>query len=159
MMIKIKEKAIDFCLPNQNGDMVCLKDLLGKWIVLYFYPKDNTPGCTLEAIEFTSSIEEFERLNTIVIGISKDSVKSHKNFCQKHSLKIELLSDESASIIKAYGAWGKKRMYGKEYEGIIRSTFIIDPEGIVAYVFDNVNPKGHAKEVLEKIRELSKDTK
>jgi len=154
-MLKIKDKAPDFCLPNQNGDTVCLKDFLGKWLVLYFYPKDNTSGCTLEAMEFTDSLEEFKKLNAAVVGISKDSAKSHLNFYNKHSLKVELLSDESASVIKAYGAWGKKKMYGKEYEGTIRSTFIIDPEGNIAYVFDSVKPGGHAGDVLKKMRELT----
>jgi len=153
-MLKPGEKAIDFSLPNKDGKKVSLKDFLGKWIVLYFYPKDDTSGCTLEAIEFSSKLKDFERLNAVVLGISKDSVKSHQNFSKKHSLTVELLSDEEAEIIKAYGAWGKKKMYGKEYEGTIRSTFIINPEGYVAYVFEKVSPKGHANEVLEKLKEL-----
>jgi len=153
-MVEIKSKAPDFCLPNKNGDMVCLKDFLGKWVVLYFYPKDNTPGCTMEAVEFSSLLKEFEKLNAAVIGISKDSVKSHLNFFQKNALEIEILSDESASVIKAYGAWGKKKIYGKEHEGTIRSTFIIDPEGKIAYIFHDVKAKGHAQEVLEKLKEL-----
>lgn len=153
-MIKIGEKAIDFSLPNKEGRLISLKDFLGKWVILYFYPKDNTSGCTLEAIEFTSLVKEFEKINAVILGVSKDSVKSHQDFAMKHSLNIELLSDESASVIKAYGAWGKKKMYGKEYEGTIRSTFIINPDGYIAYVFEDVNPKGHAEEVLKKLKEL-----
>lgn len=153
-MIKIGEKAIDFSLPNKEGRLISLKDFLGKWVILYFYPKDNTSGCTLEAIEFTSLVKEFEKINAVILGVSKDSVKSHQDFAMKHSLNIELLSDESASVIKAYGTWGKKKMYGKEYEGTIRSTFIINPDGYIAYVFEDVNPKGHAEEVLKKLKEL-----
>lgn len=157
-MIKIGEKAIDFSLPNKEGRLISLKDFLGKWVILYFYPKDNTSGCTLEAIEFTSLVKEFEKINAVILGVSKDSVKSHQDFAMKHSLNIELLSDESASVIKAYGAWGKKKMYGKEYEGTIRSTFIINPDGYIAYVFEDVNPKGHAEEVLKKLKELQETT-
>jgi len=156
-MLEVGERAISFSLPNKEGKLVSLEDFLGKWIVLYFYPKDNTSGCTLEAIEFTNLLKEFEDLNAVVLGVSKDSIKSHQNFAQKHSLTIELLSDEEASIIKAYGAWGKKKMYGKEHEGIIRSTFIINPEGYIAYVFEDVKPKGHAEEVLKKLKELQRN--
>lgn len=156
-MLEVRERAINFSLPNKEGKLVSLEDFLGKWIVLYFYPKDNTSGCTLEAIEFTNLLKEFEDLNAVVLGVSRDSIKSHQNFAKKHSLTIELLSDEEASIIKAYGAWGKKKMYGKEYEGIIRSTFIINPEGYIAYVFEDVKPKGHAEEVLKKLKELQRN--
>ncbi|MGB9682756.1 MAG: thioredoxin-dependent thiol peroxidase [bacterium] len=158
-MIKVDEKAVDFSLPNKEGVKVNLKDFLGKWVILYFYPKDNTSGCTLEAIGFTNLLKDFEELNAVVLGISKDSVKSHQNFARKHSLAIELLSDEETSVIKAYGAWGKKKMYGKEYEGIIRSTFIINPEGYIAYIFEDVKPKGHAEEVLERLKKLQKISK
>lgn len=153
-MLKIGEKAIDFSLPNKEDRLVSLKDFFGKWVVLYFYPKDDTSGCTLEAIDFTNLAKEFEKLNGVILGVSKDSVKSHQNFAKKHSLNIELLSDESASVIKAYEAWGKKKMYGKEYEGTIRSTYIISPDGVIVYVFEDVNPKGHAEEVLKKLKEL-----
>ncbi|MEO1958249.1 MAG: thioredoxin-dependent thiol peroxidase [Nautiliaceae bacterium] len=145
-------KAKEFCLPNQDGVEICLRDLLGKWIVLYFYPKDNTPGCTTEAKEFSELIDEFEKLGSIVIGISPDSPKRHSNFIQKHNLKITLLSDENKEVLKAYGAWGKKKMYGKEYEGVIRSTFIISPNGEIVKEFKNVKAKGHAKKVLEELK-------
>jgi peroxiredoxin Q/BCP len=145
-------KAKEFCLPNQDGVEICLRDLLGRWIVLYFYPKDNTPGCTTEAKEFSELIDEFEKLGAIVIGISPDSPKRHSNFIQKHNLKITLLSDENKEVLKAYGAWGKKKMYGKEYEGVIRSTFIISPDGEIVKEFKNVKAKGHAKKVLEELK-------
>jgi peroxiredoxin Q/BCP len=143
-----------FCLPNQDGVEICLKDLKGKWIVLYFYPKDNTPGCTTEAKEFSELIEEFEKLNAIIIGISPDSPKKHCNFIEKHNLKITLLSDEEKNVIKEFGAWGKKKMYGKEYEGLIRSTFIINPESKIVKEYKNVKAKGHAKKVLEDLKEI-----
>ncbi len=145
-------KAKEFCLPNQDGIEICLRDLLGRWIVLYFYPKDNTPGCTTEAKEFSELIDEFEKLGAIIIGISPDSPKRHSNFIQKHNLKITLLSDENKEVLKAYKAWGKKKMYGKEYEGVIRSTFIISPDGEIVKEYKNVKAKGHAKKVLEELK-------
>ena len=151
-------KAPEFCLPNQDGVEICLRDLKGKWIVLYFYPKDNTPGCTTEAKEFSELIDEFEKLGAIVIGISPDSPKKHCNFIEKHNLKVTLLSDEEKKVLKAYGAWGKKKMYGREYEGVIRSTFIIDPNGEIVKEYKNVRAKGHAKKVLEDLKELKNHT-
>jgi peroxiredoxin Q/BCP len=147
----------DFCLLNQDEVEICLKDLKGKWIVLYFYPKDNTPGCTIEAKEFSELLDEFEKLNAIVIGISPDSPKKHSNFIEKHGLKITLLSDEDKKVIKEFGAWGKKKMYGKEYEGVIRSTFIINPQGEIVQEYKNVKAKGHAKKVLEDLKEIIKN--
>ena len=146
--------AIDFCLPNQDGVEICLRDLRGKWIVLYFYPKDNTPGCTTEAKEFSELLPEFEKLNAVVIGVSPDSPKRHCNFIEKHDLKILLLSDEEKKVIKKFGAWGIKKMYGKEYEGVIRSTFIINPDGEVVKEYKKVKAKGHASKVLEDLKEL-----
>ena len=147
-------KAYEFCLPNQDSVEICLRDLKGKWIILYFYPKDNTPGCTTEAKEFSKLLDEFEKLDAIVIGISPDSPKKHSNFIEKHNLTITLLSDEKKEVIKAYGAWGKKKMYGKEYEGVIRSTFIINPEGEIVKEYKKVKAKGHAKKVLEDLKEI-----
>jgi len=147
-------KAPEFCLPNQDNVEICLRDLRGKWIVLYFYPKDNTPGCTTEAKEFSELLDEFENLDAIVIGISPDSPKKHCNFIEKHDLSLTLLSDENKEVLKAYGAWGKKKMYGKEYEGVIRSTFIIDPDGNIVKEYKNVRAKGHAKKVLEDFKNL-----
>jgi peroxiredoxin Q/BCP len=147
-------KAYNFCLPNQDNIEICLRDLKGKWIVLYFYPKDNTPGCTTEAKEFSNLLDEFEQLGVIVIGVSPDSPKKHCNFIEKHNLTITLLSDSEKEVLKAYGAWGKKKMYGKEYEGVIRSTFIINPKGEIVKEYKNVRAKGHAAKVLEDLKEL-----
>ena len=151
-------KAYEFCLPNQDGVEICLRDLKGKWIVLYFYPKDNTPGCTTEAKEFSELLDEFEKLGAVVIGISPDSPKKHCNFIEKHGLKVTLLSDENKEVLKAYGAWGKKKMYGKEYEGVIRSTFIINPKGEIVKEYKKVKAKGHAAKVLEDLKELKNHT-
>ena len=150
-------KAIDFCLPNQDGVEICLRDLKGKWIILYFYPKDNTPGCTTEAKEFSELLDEFEKEGAIVIGVSPDSPKRHCNFIEKHDLKVTLLSDEEKNVLKAYEAWGKKKMYGKEYEGVIRSTFIIDPEGNIVKEYKKVKAKGHAKKVLEDLKKIKSE--
>ena len=147
-------KAYNFCLPNQDNIEICLRDLKGKWIVLYFYPKDNTPGCTTEAKEFSNLLDKFEQLGVIVIGVSPDSPKKHCNFIEKHNLTITLLSDSEKEVLKAYGAWGKKKMYGKEYEGVIRSTFIINPKGEIVKEYKNVRAKGHAAKVLEDLKEL-----
>ena len=151
-------KAYEFCLPNQDSVEICLRDLKGKWIILYFYPKDNTPGCTTEAKEFSKLLDEFEKLDAIVIGISPDSPKKHSNFIEKHNLTITLLSDEKKEVIKAYGAWGKKKMYGKEYEGVIRSTFIINPDGNIVKEYKKVKAKGHAQKVLEDLKEIKNHT-
>ncbi|WP_456470178.1 thioredoxin-dependent thiol peroxidase [Caminibacter sp.] len=151
-------KAYDFCLPNQDGVEICLRDLKGRWIVLYFYPKDNTPGCTTEAKEFSALLDEFEKLGAVVIGISPDSPKKHSNFIEKHNLKITLLSDENKEVLKAYGAWGKKKMYGKEYEGVIRSTFLIDPDGNIVKEYKKVKAKGHAANVLEDLKVITNET-
>ncbi len=152
----IGETAPDFCLPDYNGEKHCLKDYRGKWVVLYFYPKDNTSGCTTEAKEFTAMKEEFENLNAVIIGISKDSPKSHAKFIEKHELGILLLSDENHEIHEKYGAWGKKKNYGREYYGTIRSTFIIDPNGKIIKEWKNVRVKGHVEKVLEELKEVAR---
>ncbi len=154
-MIEVGQKAPDFCLPNSDEVEICLKDLRGKWVVLYFYPKDNTPGCTTEALDFTAHLEEFEKLGAIVIGISPDSCASHKRFIEKKELKVTLLCDSEKEVLRAYGAWGKKKMYGKEYEGVIRTTYLINPEGNVAAVWPKVRVKGHVEAVMEKLKELA----
>ena len=147
-------KAPEFCLPNQDETEICLRDLAGKWIILYFYPKDNTPGCTTEACDFSENLDWFEDEDAVILGVSPDSPKKHRNFIEKKDLKITLLSDENKDIIKAYGAWGIKKMYGKEYEGVIRSTFIISPEGEIVAEFKKVKVKGHVEAVKEKLKEL-----
>ncbi len=156
-MIEVGQEAPDFCLPNPDGVEICLHDLRGKWVVLYFYPKDNTPGCTTEALDFTSHLEEFEKLGAVVIGVSPDSCESHQKFIEKKGLKVTLLCDTQKEVLKRYGAWGIKKMYGKEYEGVIRTTYLIDPEGKVVAVWPKVRVKGHVEKVLEKLKEHTKD--
>ncbi len=146
---------LDVKVFDEDGKEVALGDVVkGKWTVLYVYPKDNTPGCTTEAKEFTELLPEFERLGFQVIGVSKDSVKSHQRFKEKHGLKVRLLSDPNAELIKALGAWGKKKSYGRVYEGVIRSTFILNPEGEIVWKKIKVRAKGHAAKVLEEARKL-----
>ncbi|ASI98991.1 peroxiredoxin [Thermococcus celer] len=146
---------LDVRVFDEDGNEVSLGDvILGKWTVLYVYPKDNTPGCTTEAKEFTELLPEFEKLGFQVIGVSKDSVKSHARFKEKHGLKVKLLSDPGAELIKALGAWGKKKRYGREYEGVMRSTFIFNPEGELVWKKINVRAKGHAAKVLEEAKKL-----
>jgi len=140
-------QAPPFCLPDAEGKKVCLEDYRGKWVVLYFYPKDNTPGCTLEALQFNAAIEEFAGLGAQVIGVSGDSGGSHRKFADKYSLSILLLSDTGHEVIKAYDSWKPLTIFGKEILGTRRDTFLIDPYGIVASVWRSVNPKGHAEEV------------
>lgn len=141
--------APDFTLPRDGGSDVSLSDLRGQKVVLYFYPKDNTPGCTTEALDFTALKAEFEAANTIVMGISKDSVKKHDSFCKKHDLGIPLLSDENGTMCEDYGVWQEKSMYGKTYMGIVRATYLIDETGKITHVWPKVKVKGHAAEVLE----------
>ncbi|WP_430515264.1 peroxiredoxin [Pyrococcus woesei] len=140
---------------DEKGEERSLKDfVLGRWTVLYFYPKDNTPGCTTEAKEFTELIEEFEKLGVQVIGVSRDFPESHRKFKEKNNLKVKLLSDPNAELHKALGAWGKKKRYGREYEGAIRSTFILNPYGEIVWKKINVRAKGHAAKVLEELKKL-----
>lgn len=153
-MVKIGDKAPDFCLMNQDNEEVCLKDFLGKWIILYIYVKDNTKSCTVESINFSSASGEFEKLGAKVIGVSPDSPKSHSGFAVKQNLNLTLLSDPEHKMLEAYGAWGKKKMYGKEYMGVIRSTFIINPKGKIAAAWTKVRVKGHVEEVKQKLKEL-----
>jgi len=149
------KKAAAFTLPNQDGKKVGLKDYEGKWVVLYFYPKDDTPGCTTEACDFTSGLKAFEKLNATVLGVSADSPESHRKFIAKYKLKITLLSDSDRKVMAKYGAFGIKKMYGKEVEGVIRSTFIIDPGGKIAHVWYGVKATGHVDKVQEKLAELA----
>jgi peroxiredoxin Q/BCP len=149
------KQAPNFSLPDQDGQQHSLSDYHGHWVVLYFYPKDDTPGCTTEACSFRDerdAIAEFG--NAVVIGISKDSVKSHKKFADKYGLDFTLLSDESGETIKAYGAWGKRSMYGREFMGIIRSTVLINPEGNIAKEYPKVDPKKHAAEIINDLKKL-----
>ena len=145
-----------FTLPNQDDEKVKLSDYKDRWVVLYFYPKDDTPGCTTEACEFTDNIRSFDKLDTTVIGISPDTPEKHRAFIKKYKLKVTLLSDPEHKIMANYGAWGIKKMYGKEVTGVIRSTFIIDPKGKVAHAWKAVKAAGHAAKVKEKLEELIK---
>ncbi len=153
-MIEVGNRAIEFCLPNQDEVEICLRDLKGKWVVLYFYPKDNTPGCTTEACGFTENLPDFEKLNAIVIGVSPDSPKKHRNFIEKKDLKITLLSDEDKKVLSDYGVWQLKKMYGREYMGVVRTTYLIDPKGNVAKRWDKVKVKNHVNEVKQALNEL-----
>lgn len=153
-MIKVGDKAPGLGLNEQNGNSIDLDEYKGKWIVLYFYPKDNTSGCTLEAIDFTSELGDFEKLNVKIIGVSPDSIKSHQNFISKHDLGIRLLSDPEHSVLVNYGAWQNKNVYGREFMGVVRSTFLIDPEGKIVHMWPKVKVKGHVADVKDKLLEL-----
>ena len=146
-MLTKGDTAPEFCLPNSEGKPICLKDSRGKWVVLYFYPKDNTSGCTKEALEFTELRSKFEGMKAAIIGISPDSIESHRKSRERHALTITLLSDSDHEALEAYGVWQLKRMYGREYHGAVRSTFLIDPEGKIAEVWTKVKVKGHAEAV------------
>lgn len=142
-------KAHNFSLPDQNGTMQTLADYKGKWVILYSYPKDNTPGCTKEACTFRDLEKTFAEKNAVIFGISKDSVDSHKKFAQKFSLPFPLLSDTTLETLKAYGAWGKKKFMGREYDGIIRNTYLINPKGEIEKTYENVDPVKHIEEILK----------
>ncbi len=153
-MIEIGKRAPAFTLKNQDDEKVQLSGLKGQWVVVYFYPKDDTPGCTVQACDFTASIADFEGLDATVLGISADSTESHRKFIAKHSLAITLLSDPDHAVMEKYGAWGEKNMYGKKSMGIIRSTVLIDPDGKVAHHWPKVQAKGHVDKVRAKLEEL-----
>jgi len=152
--LKIGDKAPEFCLPDSEKGENCLNDLKGKWVVLYFYPKDGTKGCTMEALEFTAAEDDFIEKNAVIIGISPDSPESHRKFEEKNELSITLLSDEEKNILEKYGVWQKKKMYGREYMGVVRSTFLINQEGEIAYIWPKVRVKGHVDTVMDKLMEL-----
>ncbi len=153
--IEIGTTAPAFTLPDSHGKKVKLSDYKGRWVVLYFYPKDDTPGCTTEACEFTDNIRSFDKLDTSVLGISPDNSEKHRAFITKYNLKVTLLSDPEHTIMEKYGAWGVKKMYGREVTGVIRSTFIIDPKGKIAHAWKAVTAAGHAVKVKEKLIELT----
>jgi peroxiredoxin Q/BCP len=155
MELKTGDKAPDFSLQDCKGKNVSLSAFKGKWVIIYFYPKDNTPGCTIEAKEFSDSIEDFSKLGTDILGISADTQESHVKFTDKYGLKIKLLSDPEKKVLTAYGAWGIKKMYGKEYWGIVRSTFLVNPKGEIARAWYNVKVKGHVAEIKKTLENLS----
>ncbi|HEU5114345.1 MAG TPA: thioredoxin-dependent thiol peroxidase [Candidatus Paceibacterota bacterium] len=150
----IGNPAPDFTLKNQDGKLVSLSDHRGSWTILYFYPKDMTSGCTLEAQEFRDHEYELEEVNATVLGVSADDVKSHKKFCDEANLNFTLLSDPTAEVCKIYDVWREKTTFGTKHEGIDRTTFLINPEGKVAKLYSSVKPLGHAEKVIADIREL-----
>jgi peroxiredoxin Q/BCP len=152
-MVEIGELAPPFCLPGADEQEVCLKDYLGKWLVLYFYPKDNTSGCTREAVDFTAALPVLHDLGVEVLGVSRDSPASHRKFAEKHSLKVMLASDVEHKVTEAYGAWALKKLYGKEGYGVIRTTFLIDPQGKISQIWKKVSVKGHADAVVKRLQE------
>lgn len=165
-MLEIGSEAPLFCAPNQDEVEICLRDLKGKWIVLYFYPRDNTPGCTNEACDFTDRLPSFEDLDAVVLGVSPDSPAKHRNFIEKQNLKITLLADEQKTMCEDYGVWQLKKFMGRESMGVVRTTFLINPEGKIAHIWNKVNVrkkkkvKGetvevyHVDEVKTKLEEL-----
>jgi peroxiredoxin Q/BCP len=146
-MIKVGQKAPTFTLSDQDGNVHSLSDYKGKKVLLYFYPKDDTPGCTTEACNFRDGYNEFAKMGLVILGVSKDSVKSHKKFAEKFSLPFPLLSDETGEVIEKYDSWGKKKFMGREYLGIFRNSFLIDEEGKIAKIYESVKPAVHAEEV------------
>lgn len=150
----VGDDAPAFTLPQNGGDMRSLSDYAGRNLVLFFYPKDNTPGCTKEAIGFSQNQDAFAALNTDILGVSKDSLKKHDNFVAKQNLTVGLLSDADTQMCEDYGVWGEKQMYGKTFQGIIRSTFLISADGKIARIWSKVKVPGHVDEVLETVRTL-----
>ena len=150
-MLEVGQKAPDFSLPDQNGNDVSLSDFSGKKVVLWFFPKASTPGWTIEGQGFRDELKNFKKKNVVVLGMSADSIKRQKNFCDKESFDFPILSDENKTILKDYGAWGIKKMYGREYEGIYRYTYVIDEKGIIEKAYEKVSVKTHAKDVLAEL--------
>ena len=153
-MLEVGMKAPAFALQNQNGETVRLADFLGRRVVLYFYPKDHTPGCTRQACAFAGAYAEFERRGVVVIGVSRDSVASHAKFAEKHHLPFILLSDPDREAIEAYGVWQEKKLYGKVSMGVVRSTYLIDEAGVIAAVMPKVKPDTNAAEILEMLAKV-----
>lgn len=152
-------KAFDFSLPDQNGNNHKLSDYRGQYVILYFYPKDDTPGCTVEACSFRDNQEIFRKNGVVILGVSKDTVLSHKKFAQKHNLGFTIFSDVEKKVIKKYQAWGEKKFMGKTYDGILRKTYLIDKEGNIIKVYDKVNPLIHAGEILKDIENINTSKK
>ncbi len=149
-------KANNFTLPSTNKKNFSLKDSIGKYVVLYFYPKDDTPGCTIETNDFNKLFSKFKKLDCEIYGISKDNLKSHEKFKKKYKIKFDLLADEEIKVLKKYKVWGKKKFMGREFMGTIRTTFLIDKKGGILRVWNNVKVKDHANEVLETLQKIVK---
>lgn len=159
MKLEIGQNAPDFTLPADSGEMLSLNNFLNKKnVVLYFYPKDDTPGCTTEAKNFRYNFNDFSSLDTVIIGVSRDSVKCHTNFKEKYSLPFYLISDENAQMLEKYGVWVEKSMFGKKYMGIERTTFLIDKMGKIIKIWQNVKVNGHVNEVLKEVKTLTSTT-
>ena len=156
-MIKEKNLAPAFKLPSTNKKEFSLKDSLGNFVVLYFYPKDDTPGCTIETVDFNKLLPKFKKLNCDILGISKDNLKSHDKFRDKYQIKFDLLADEEIKVLKKYKVWAKKKFMGREFMGIVRTTFLIDKKGKIIKIWNNVKVKDHAKEVLETLQKIVKN--
>ena len=155
-MIKEKNLAPVFKLPSTNKKEFSLKDSLGNFVVLYFYPKDDTPGCTIETVDFNKLLPKFKKLNCEILGISKDNLKSHDKFRDKYKIKFDLLADEEIKVLKKYNVWAKKKFMGREFMGIVRTTFLIDKKGKIIKIWNNVKVKDHAKEVVETLQNITK---
>lgn len=153
MTVGIGKQVADFISVNQNGEEIKLSDFKGKHVVLYFYPKDMTPGCTTQACDFRDHHESFKELDAVIIGVSPDPVQRHQKFIEKHDLPFHLLADEDHQLAEQFGVWQLKKTFGKEYHGIVRSTFVIDKDGILQKEYRNVRVKGHVEEALEYVRE------
>ena len=158
-MIKEKNLAPTFKLPSTNKKEFSLKESLGNFVVLYFYPKDDTPGCTIETNDFNKLLPKFKKLNCEILGISKDNLKSHDKFRDKYKIKFDLLADEEKKVLKKYKVWAKKKFMGREFMGIVRTTFLIDKKGKILKVWENVKVKDHAKEVLDTLKKYYQKTK
>ncbi|MBN2428878.1 MAG: thioredoxin-dependent thiol peroxidase [Deltaproteobacteria bacterium] len=153
-ILEAGQQAPDFEIANKDGKKTTLKQFAGQWVVLYFYPKDNTSGCTKEAVAFSQLLEDFKEKNAVVLGVSPDSEKSHQRFAEKHNLKVGLLSDPDHALCEAYGVWQLKKMCGRENMGVVRSTFVINPEGKIEKSWTNVKVDGHAQNVYQTVCEL-----
>jgi peroxiredoxin Q/BCP len=152
LMVEVGKKAPDFSLLNQDEKKISLRDFVGQQVVLYFYPKDDTSGCTKEACSFSDDLPKFSKIDAVILGVSPDSVKSHKKFSEKYKLKFDVLADDEKKIVEKYGVWKEKSMYGRKYMGVERTTFIIDEKGKIKKIFSKVKVDGHNKEVLEALK-------
>lgn len=158
-MIRAGERAPSFTLPDHAGEPVSLEDFRGKWVVLYFYPKDNTPTCTTQACDFRDNWRAVQAAGAVVLGVSPDSPASHQRFRTRRRLPFPLLSDQDHAVAEAYGAWGEKQLFGHRYHGILRTTFVIDGDGVVRHVFEKVRARGHAAAVLDVIESMTTTTR
>ncbi len=156
MKLRVDDKAPDFKLPDQKGNDHSLKDYRGKWVVVYFYPKDDTPGCTKEACAVRDNLPAFKELKAAVLGVSVDSVRSHAKFAEKYGLNFTILADESKKVVNRYGVWAKKNFMGRKYMGTLRTSFLINPSGKIVKIYENVKPEVHAEELLEDLKENEK---